>query len=372
MTVFIRMTTDQRTIPCDLEDRWAGPMESACFLLGGGPSLAAQPLEEIAAAPVPRMAINLAGARLIRPQFWTSYDPTARFHRSIYLDPSVTKFVHKRRAMDLVPETTFKVCECPNTYFFERDGQRGFDDLLRDRSAGIVDWQDSFVQGIDILYRLGFRTIYLAGTELRVRPSVEQIEAARGVGVEYDPHSLLGDFVKQCAAKGFSRAHLEQLPSGKQYHFGERKPLGAAIATDFHYFRVVQYLRLSRRALGLAGLRLVSVTPESRLNAFFPYRDTSEVLAEIRERAGDPAMEPVVGVYTGTLERPVPREPMRDFRPHHWGKGVPKGAPVPLVEDVPVPRGVEDPALRQEAARSVLRHIDAELAEVVEEGADGG
>lgn len=371
MGLFYRMTTDQRTHACALEEQWGGPTESACFLLGGGPSLAAQPIDEIAAAPVPRMAINLAGARLIRPHFWTSYDPTARFHRSIYLDPSVTKFVHKRRAMDLVPETTFKVCECPNTYFFDRDGQRGFGDFLQDREAGIVDWQDSFVQGIDILYRLGFRTIYLAGTEMRVRPSVEQIAAAKAAGVEYDAHSLLGDFVKQCAERGLSREDLERLPSGEQYHFGERKPLGGAIATDFHYFRVAQYLRLSRRAMGLAGLRLVSVTPGSRLNAFFPYRETRGVLGEIRERAGDPATEPVLGVYTGALERPMPCEPMRDFKPHHWPKGAARPVAPKGNELAPKPCGVDDSERRQSAARTVLRHLDDEVVEIVEEERDG-
>ncbi len=214
-----------------------GPMESACFLLGGGPSLAAQPIDEIAATPVPRMAINLAGARLIRPHFWTSYDPTARFHRSIYLDPSVMKFVHKRRAMDLVPETTFKVCECPNTYFFDRDGQRGFDDFFGIEWRGLSIGRIRSCRGSTSC--IGWVPDDLSGgTELRVRPSSEQIAAAREAGVEYDPHSLLGDFVKQCAEKGLSREQLERLPSGEQYHFGERKPLGAAIATDFHYFRV--------------------------------------------------------------------------------------------------------------------------------------
>ena len=57
--------------------------------------------------------------------------------------------------MDLVPETTFKVCECPGVVFFDRDAQRGFADFLPPMPAGIVDWNDTFVQAIEIAYRLG-------------------------------------------------------------------------------------------------------------------------------------------------------------------------------------------------------------------------
>ncbi len=319
--MFYRVETDGTVQRAPLEGHWGSVGEAACILIGGGPSLASLPLERMAACPLPRMAVNLAGARLIRPTFWTSYDPTARFHRSLYLDAGVIKFVHRRRAMDLVPETTIKVCECPATYCFDRDGQRGFGNFLAPGQTAIVDWQDSLVQAIDILYRLGFRTIYLAGTEMRVRPSVEQIDAASAAGVAYDSQGLLLDFVKACESKGLSKARLDELPSGAQYHFGERKPIAAVANTDFHYFRVTQYLRLSRRAMSLAGLRLISVTPGSRLNAFFPFEECDVVIDRALAQLGDPATEPCIGVYTGTTARSAATsEPMRDFRPHHWNK----------------------------------------------------
>ncbi len=319
--MFYRAETDGGVTAVPLEGHWGGVGEAACFLIGGGPSLTTLPVERIAACPVPRMAVNLAGARVLRPMFWTSYDPTARFHRSVYLDAGVIKFVHRRRAMDLVPETTIKVCECPATYVFDRDGQRGFANFVAAGQSAIVDWQDSLVQAIDILYRLGFRTIYMAGTEMRVRPSEAQIAAANAVGVEYDRDGLMVDFVKACEAKGLCKARLDELPAGSQYHFGEQKSIGAAANTDFHYFRVTQYLRLSRRAMSLAGLRLVSVTPGSRLNGFFPYEECDAVVARLMEAVGDPQREPCVGVYTGKAARGVgTTEPMRDFKPHHWGK----------------------------------------------------
>ena len=100
---FCRLNTDQTREPIELENLFAGPALSSCWMIGGGPSLNALPSDAIRESPVPKMCINLSGTKLMRPTFWTSYDPSARFHRSVYLDPGVMKFVHRRRAMDLVP-----------------------------------------------------------------------------------------------------------------------------------------------------------------------------------------------------------------------------------------------------------------------------
>src|SRR5262245_23167651 len=92
-TMFYRLHTDGTRTEVALADAYAGPTRTACWLIGGGPSLVELPCQAIARSPVPKFAVNLAGTRLLRPTFWTSYDPSARFHRSIYLDASVTKFV---------------------------------------------------------------------------------------------------------------------------------------------------------------------------------------------------------------------------------------------------------------------------------------
>lgn len=317
--IFFRLHTDHTRQEVALENAFAGAGETASWLIGGGPSLAKLPYEEIAASPAPKMTINLAGTRLLRPNFWTSYDATSRFHRSIYLDPCIMKFVHRRRAMDLVPETTFKVCECPNLYFFERDARRGFADFLGPQHAEIVDWADSMVQAIDLLYRLGFRTIYLAGCEMRVRPSREQIRRGAERGVAYDRDGLLSDFVRKCAAAGLSAKELDKLDPAEQYHFPEHKPIQAAADTDLHYFRVVQWLRLSRRSMALAGLKLISVTPHSRLNDHLPYEPVRRAVKRILRETGDPRGEEVAGLYSQSgarLARHV--GPMRDYRPLNW------------------------------------------------------
>jgi hypothetical protein len=342
MPLFHRLSTSGKQTSVGLEEQYAGTTRSTCWLIGGGPSLTQLPTDQIAASPCPKLAVNLSGCGLIRPTFWTSYDPTVRFHRSIYLDAGITKFVHRRRAMDLVPETTFKVCECPATYVFDRDGARGFDNLLDPHAAGIIDWNDSLVQGIDILYRLGFRRILLAGCDLCVTPSSEVVDQARQRGVEYQPGELLQEFFQRCDQAGLRELTQQNESVGLQYHFDEQKSLAAATATDAHYFRIVQYLRLSRRNLALHGVELISVTPGSRLNGFFPYLPAKKVLQELRTEIGDPAREPTRGLYTERSPRRCAEAgPMRDYRSP--GTADPKPA-----QDVIPPAPVEELIVERE------------------------
>jgi hypothetical protein len=325
--MFYRLSTDGAKTPVPLRDQWAGPFPSACWIIGAGPSLASAPIDRIVAAPIPRFAVNLAGTHLLRPHFWTAYDPTARFHRSTYFDPSILKFVHARRSMDLIPGTTFKVCDAPNLLFFDRIPNRGFNRFLDRDAAGIADWRDSFLQAIEIAYHLGFRRLYLVGCDMQVAPSAKLLELAQEVGVSHVPGEPLHDLLTRCRKVGLSldTEHGDVLPS--QYHFDEVKPLAAAVNTDMHYFRVVQWLRQSRRSLALAGLELISVTPGSRLNAFFPTRSIDDALDDIHRSIGDPAQETTRGRYTSPAAGSPSTPPMRDFRPLEAKPGSPAPSP---------------------------------------------
>lgn len=329
MPTFFRLHADRTRTDAALDDQFAGPAASTCWLIGGGPSLAQLPIAALDRSPAPKMCINLAGTGLLRPTFWTAYDPSARFLRSVYLDPGIMKFVPPRRAMDLVPETTFKVCECPHLYFFETDPQRGFADFLSPQRHGIVDWNDTFVQALDILHRLGFRRILLAGCELQVAPGPEWQQKATERNVAYRSGMLLGDFVKECERAGLTRGEMERWGTGPQYHFDESKSLQAAVNTDAHYFRIAQSLRLCRRSLTSAGLQLISVTPGSRLNDYISYQPCDTALRDLLQQTGDPAGEQITGLYTRPQNR-APRGlgPMRDYRPRHWPTP-PAAAPPP-------------------------------------------
>lgn len=332
--MFYRLFPDHSRQTIDLQHLFGGPTATACWIIGGGPSLKDLPIDLIARSPAPKFAMNLAGSGLLRPNLWTSYDPTARFQRSIYLDASILKFVHVCRAMDLIPETSFKVCEAPGVICFDRARLRGFAEfpnlsvnqlqkpplqMPEPPREAITDWQDSFIQTIDVAYRLGFRRLYLAGCELSLSPPSTVVSLAEQYGVHYTQREPLAAFLQRCRAAGVPESALSAGELTNQYHFDEQKPFAAAVNTDEHYYRVSQYLRLSRRSLALAGLELISVTPDSRLNDYFPYLSVTDACSEIVKVTGDPSREITRGKYSLSTE-PTRSEmmPMRDYRPLHW------------------------------------------------------
>src|SRR5436190_10365851 len=116
--MFFRIHADGVRTAIDLRGHFAGPVRSTCWIIGGGPSLREAPCDRVQLSPVPKFAVNLCGFGLIRPNIWTAYDPTVRFHRSTFLDGSILKLLPARRATDIVPGTAHKVGDCPNTLFF--------------------------------------------------------------------------------------------------------------------------------------------------------------------------------------------------------------------------------------------------------------
>lgn len=350
--LFFLATTDGT--PTDatavLENSYAGVDPAACWLVGSGPSLLDSPVEHIAASPAVKIGINFSGRgpdgttpRII-PDIWTSFDPTSRFHRSIFLDPRITKFLKADKQKDLIPGTTIKACDCPATYFF-RNETRGYGDFLDPKSGRILNALDSFIQALDIGYRLGFRRFFCVGADFIVRPSESQAELARSRGVDYDHRGRvlvtkdtdpklhyrsdrLSDFVDECVRRFGGkdrRAVIEELESAgreQQYSFSETKPLAAAIHADSHYWERVQYLRLARRNLSIHGVSLVSCSPNSRLSDWFPSRDPLAVCDELRNACGDPRNERTVGRYSGDVKDAV-RDSLpyhRDVSPYDWSR----------------------------------------------------
>lgn len=320
--MFFRIETDGLRIPVAFRGHFSGPGRTACWIIGGGPSLADLDCDAIQESPAAKFSVNLCGTGLIRPNLWTAYDPTCRFHRSTYLDPAVLKLLPARRAMDLVPDSTFKVCECPNLVFFDREPQRGFHDFPPSRdpagTEAVADWQDSLIQAIELAWWLGFRDLFLVGCELQVRPEPEHLRLAASRGVVELPGEPLKSFIQRCRKTGLTDEELESAAMPRPYHFDETKTLAAVLQTDWHYFRIVQSLRLSRRAMALAGLEILSATPGSRLNAFFPYRPVEELVADLHRRVGNPRAETTRGRYARDRAPGGEVAPMRDFKPHNW------------------------------------------------------
>jgi hypothetical protein len=131
----------------------------------------------------------------------------------------------------------------------------------------------------------------------------------------------LTEFLERCRRAGLPDGELDALPPAALYHFAEHKRIRAAAQTDAHYFRIAQCLRMSRRSLALAGMRLISVTPRSRLNDFFPSLPIDHALERLRGTVGDPRTEGVTGLYRERVCRQPPvHEAVRDVSPPRgWG-----------------------------------------------------
>ncbi len=346
--LFQRAETDGTLHPCEfLKDAYGGAFTTACIIVGAGPSLRDFPVEDIAKSPIPTFGVNFSGRDkdgnepLIVPDFWTSYDPNPRFAPSIYLNPSITKFVHLGYRMDLVPDTSYKMCDCPGMYFIENE-HRGYGDYLRWSATKVLNARDSFVQALDIAFHLGFRRLYTVGTDMRVRLSPAQLEFASGNGIEIRDERwkiTSGDGKKEwwsdkltslCEALvekkvAADRNELDKLfaecDREEQYSFSEEKPFRQACHTDEHYYWVIQQLRQARKSISQAGVQLVNCTPGSRLADYFPTADITDVLIDEVSSIGDPRHEKTFGRYQGKHEPPGHRFPhMIDQAPHDWNK----------------------------------------------------
>lgn len=389
--IFYRQDADKKKLDCDplLLNLFAGTVPSACWIIGSGPSLRNEPrdvLQKLSHSSAGRFAVNYAGRGedgegwLVKPTLQTWFDPTARFSRCTFLDPTIMKFVRAGRERDLIAEGSEKVGDCPNTFFLN-SANKSYADFM---GTGPINHSlDSLLQAIDIAIRLGFRDLYLIGTEMAIRPSADQIAYARSVGVEYDESThevtvwkrdrdrrksdtryksdLLSDLAKMVEQemvvpegqdsrrKTLMTQAMTQAGREKQYAFSEQKSFSAACSSDTHYFDRVQYLRLARKSLALQGVRLTSCTPGSRLNAFFPCEPVTTCVDRIDEQFGSADQESTAGRYTT-------RKVISDL-PYH--KDIP-----PYRTDPPVPSKAKPPAKPAQAPQQMPPELPALIEEL--------
>lgn len=345
-SAFFSITPSGQEIRHPLEGRYACPFQSPVWLIGAGPSLKHEDIEAINASPAPKFCVNLSGRGrdglnpLVRPNFWTAYDTTSRFHRSIYLDPGIAKFVSSARKYDIVPDSPYKVFQCPNTFFFERE-HREYHDFLDIHSSNVLDCQDSMIQAIDIIYRLGFRKVFMVGVELGIFPSEAQIDKASEYGVEWDMRTLstkmekgrdplLRGFDARCKQMGMIR-HCEEgedcaedgtkrtildVSRPNNYSMDEIRPWQTTLTSDEHYYRTSQYLRMAITNLYANGLDLNCCTYPSRIADYFPVVTVEEACEWIKDHVGDPRQEITSGAYNDPPKPGSNLMPMRDYKPH--------------------------------------------------------
>ncbi len=247
-----RVTTDQRRQAVDMRGLYAG---TACWLAAPGPGLRDLPLQAIQQSRLSIAGINNVtgntdadGVELLRPNIWFATDMPGRFVQGIWADPTILKILPVARTERLVPYSIDLACETPNTLFYDQHIHREFHDFLS-AEDGFTWWRDTLESAIAILYWMGFRTIYCAGVTLDV-PNPAKV---------YDIDAWTSD--------PKSTAHLKRAGTNRM-----------------HYHTTWNRLRMMRTTFRIAGLQIVSVTPESALNDLFPYQKAETVLKLLRRR----------------------------------------------------------------------------------------
>jgi hypothetical protein len=176
-----------------LRDLLAG---SSAFLVCGGPSANALPLELLNGKGIWSMAVNNAAAHpRYRPQAFVCSDPPTKFSHCIWMDPGIAKFIPipklgrgRRNIRRKLPDGTFEILqqrttEAPNTWGFQRWNWMWPDDRFfigdgacwgnhRDGVAktGQPKTVCTMLLGIRLLRFLGARRIFLVGVDFRMRP----------------------------------------------------------------------------------------------------------------------------------------------------------------------------------------------------------
>lgn len=177
-----------------VRDRFGRPacVENLClggrvFLIGGGPSLKNLDLTLLDQRGVSSFGINNIAAGMVRPNFWTYGDTTAKFHTSIWQDPAIMKFVPFPKLRNplkaKLDDGTFQTLaitpyDCPNVFGILRNLYFNEETWLHENT---INWGhgkegieaagggrktiSSFFQGLRLCYYLGFRTVFLIGVD---------------------------------------------------------------------------------------------------------------------------------------------------------------------------------------------------------------
>jgi len=178
------------------------------FLMCGGPSANAMPLEKLAGRGVWTMTVNNAcGHPKVRPQAMVCSDPPKKFTYSVWMDPGIMKFVPnvkmsgsrgrlRKKENGRLVHIKESVADCPNVWGFTRYSWLSPDDtyFLSDGACwgnhkhgtqitGQPKTVCTMLLAIRLLKYLGARRVYLIGVDFRMtEQAVYSFDQGRDVG----------------------------------------------------------------------------------------------------------------------------------------------------------------------------------------------
>jgi hypothetical protein len=243
----------------------------ACFLIGGGPSLATHDLEQLRKAGCLTFGLNNS-AKVFRPDLWTCVDDPGRFLYSVWQDP---------RIMKLVPMAHFKknlwtscfvggqpqwrragttVGDMPNVWGFRRNEKFAAHRFLTENT---INWgchkdfggcRSVMIAAMRLMWELGIRTVYLLGVDMKMTQE-------RG------------------------------------YAFDEGRSPNAVRNNEHTYARMLsEYFPKLKPEFDAHGYKVYNCNPDS-CRGIFPHKPFAECVAEANAAIGDTARERTEGMY---------------------------------------------------------------------------
>ena len=218
-------------LACDLDDLFLG---AECVIAGGAPSLQAIAGQMDGVRGIPILAINNS-AVTVRPTMWVGGDKPICIDDSILMDPTIMKFaVTAKRFFEVGGKPWYSWA---NTFFFgTKEGFNKSNFLNRDRD--LAWWKNTFFIAIQLAYRLGFRTVYLAGCAFKINKDEQYAWKTNLDDAEVEKNSRL--------YRGSIHTLESLLP-----HFTQN------------------------------GFKVVSITPDSLANEFLDYEDAGVVIERL-------------------------------------------------------------------------------------------
>lgn len=182
-----------------------------------------------------------------RPNLWTSVDEPNRFLRSIWMDPTIQKFIpyeHLNKKLfdsNRWVESDISVLQCPNVFGIERNERFNHEIFLTERTFNWGDHKDYggcrsvMLIAIRLLYYLGIREIFLLGCDFRMTETY-------------------------------------------RYHFDQDRSKQALNNNNKTYKRMIDRFELLKPKFDAVGLRIYNCNKESDLKVF-PFIDFNEAMS---------------------------------------------------------------------------------------------
>ncbi len=217
-------------IPVDLDNMFSG----SCFIAGGHPSLLKENLELLKQPGVVVISINNT-ASMIPTNLWIGMDKPQCYSSRILLDPKIMKFSVVSRRDLMVGNKKMK--ELPNMYFFGTTEKFNVHNFLNEH-RDFVWLKNTSYNVIQLAYKLGFRKVYLIGCGFKI--SKEQ---------QYSYETNLDNH---------------------QINYNQRT-----------YNSFIGMMKLLKNHFKEKNFEVISCTPESALNDFYPFMKFEDAVKEI-------------------------------------------------------------------------------------------